>query len=318
MSNFQYHCVHCMTPSESTYRTFGREIKLTNCAGCGQNVDPYVERDGLLVAMDCILLRDEAYRHVLCNNGNYNDHHLQENKEKGGGRTTSTLWRYSLLSALIQGFLLLQEALLQGQVDSNTNQQSLMFLTLLVQAQRQQLESWWKYPTMLTVYTGLGNWLFSLGIQWGYHMFVEQKSPLPPLQQKQQLQSRITLAVVLPTAFHVITILVMIWENNSMVLHLASVMVVYYQYRMAMVALQLQVIGGGQNNIAATATTAPITTTRQASFLLSFVAGIALQCLGLTIFHLGVYQILESDLKIPSMLGLESFSFSKTIGSILK
>ena len=103
-----------------------------------------------------------------------------------------------------------------------------------------------------------------------------------------------------------------------MVLHLASVMVVYYQYRMAMVALQLQVIGGGQNNIAATATTAPITTTRRASFLLSFAAGIALQCLGLTIFHLGVYQILESDLKIPSMLGLESFSFSKTIGSILK
>ena len=42
-------------------------IKLTVCRNCQNNVDPYVERDYLLVVLDCILLRIPAYRHVLYN-----------------------------------------------------------------------------------------------------------------------------------------------------------------------------------------------------------------------------------------------------------
>ena len=37
------------------------------CSQCHKMVDPYIEREWLLVVIDCILLREEAYRHVLYN-----------------------------------------------------------------------------------------------------------------------------------------------------------------------------------------------------------------------------------------------------------
>lgn len=69
-----YRCIHCLQPCHSLYRTIGSsggaaaaDIKLSQCASCGENVDPYCEREWLLVVLDLVLLRQAAYRHVLCN-----------------------------------------------------------------------------------------------------------------------------------------------------------------------------------------------------------------------------------------------------------
>ena len=66
-----YLCVHCSTPCAALYRQLNASsassIKAMTCQHCGKVVDPYMEQEPLLVAIDCILSRAEAYRHVLYN-----------------------------------------------------------------------------------------------------------------------------------------------------------------------------------------------------------------------------------------------------------
>lgn len=62
-----HRCIYCLTPAESLYKKYGTSIKLTQCRQCHRDVDPYTEREWLLVSLDCILLRQAAYRHVLYN-----------------------------------------------------------------------------------------------------------------------------------------------------------------------------------------------------------------------------------------------------------
>ena len=69
----RFSCVECWTPSWTVYRqlseTSHHSVKLTKCrnGNCNRDVDPYIEREWLLVAMDGLLLRKPAYRHVLLN-----------------------------------------------------------------------------------------------------------------------------------------------------------------------------------------------------------------------------------------------------------
>lgn len=90
-----YRCVHCHAPCPSLYRHLSASassIKLTTCSECKQNVDPYVERELLLVAIDCILAREEAYRHVLYN----------LDLEWGWKRAMQLLVAWSILNTYIQ------------------------------------------------------------------------------------------------------------------------------------------------------------------------------------------------------------------------
>jgi uncharacterized membrane protein YjjB (DUF3815 family) len=63
-----FKCIHCGSPTDSLYRVYSpSSIKLVQCSRCQANVDPYVEREDLLIWIDCILLRQTAYRHLLWN-----------------------------------------------------------------------------------------------------------------------------------------------------------------------------------------------------------------------------------------------------------
>jgi Arv1-like family len=66
-----YRCIQCLQPCRYLYRRLGSshndDIQLSLCAACGEIVDAYCEREGILVALDCLLLRPMAYRHLLCN-----------------------------------------------------------------------------------------------------------------------------------------------------------------------------------------------------------------------------------------------------------
>lgn len=67
ISEKRYRCVTCLHPCESLYCQYGKTLKLNRCLICRQATDPYCEREWLLIVSDLILLRQEAYRHVLCN-----------------------------------------------------------------------------------------------------------------------------------------------------------------------------------------------------------------------------------------------------------
>lgn len=62
-------CVHCGAgPYGTIFRRYGAQtIKLLPCTRCHLDIDPYFEREELLVALDLLLFRNEAYIHVLAN-----------------------------------------------------------------------------------------------------------------------------------------------------------------------------------------------------------------------------------------------------------
>mmetsp|Transcript_1390 Transcript_1390/g.2529 ORF Transcript_1390/g.2529 Transcript_1390/m.2529 type:complete len:397 (+) Transcript_1390:32-1222(+) len=64
-----YTCITCLEPNQLLYRQYSnaRNIKLQTCPQCQRDVDPYIERELLLVIMDMILLRRSAYRHLFLN-----------------------------------------------------------------------------------------------------------------------------------------------------------------------------------------------------------------------------------------------------------
>jgi hypothetical protein len=98
-----YICVYCGTPCAALYRQLNKNslssIKAMHCEQCQRIVDPYIEREWLLVVIDCILLRPEAYRHILYNNEDFSWYvHAQKNEimgyqgqqEKGNGNLATT------------------------------------------------------------------------------------------------------------------------------------------------------------------------------------------------------------------------------------
>jgi len=63
-----YMCVECGARAEETYKQYSMDIiKLTQCGKCSENVDKYIEYDFVLVLLDILLHKSQAYRHVLFN-----------------------------------------------------------------------------------------------------------------------------------------------------------------------------------------------------------------------------------------------------------
>jgi Arv1-like family len=322
-----------MTPSESTHRQFGREIKLTTCQSCGQNVDPYVERDALLVAMDCLLLREQACRHVLCNHRissfinnremideNENDNDDRQVKPPNMNATSLSIPQYSVASAMVLGHLLLHESqstASPSMATSSTNSApGVLFLTSLVQAfgirkypftDGLRPFPWW-IPLIYCTYSFCGNLLFIWGIQWGFTAVVKKHDqdtgqPASWKEHQRQLRSRLSLAVLLPTAFHVNTLMVlMIWENSSMVRQLASLLVLQYQFLMSTVAMQLQ--WAGEANVAPPGTL-------DVRWVLAFATGIVVRSVGCGILRWIITETWGTDwshgnttMEIPCILGV--------------
>ncbi|RHY11890.1 hypothetical protein DYB28_013401 [Aphanomyces astaci] len=61
-------CVECGTVVSSTYRDYGKgNIRLKICRNCNLTVDKYVEFEAILIMIDLMLGKQQAYRHLLHN-----------------------------------------------------------------------------------------------------------------------------------------------------------------------------------------------------------------------------------------------------------
>lgn len=61
-------CIECGAKAAASYRWYSQSVvKLEQCGNCGENVDKYVEFDGVLVSLDVLLHRKSAFRHVIFN-----------------------------------------------------------------------------------------------------------------------------------------------------------------------------------------------------------------------------------------------------------
>jgi hypothetical protein len=189
-SSHYYRCVHCHAPCPSLYRHLSASassIKLTTCTECEQNVDPYIERELLLVAIDCFLAREEAYRHVLYN--------------------LDFEWRWKQAIQFIVAWSIL-----------NTY---LQWETLRVEDPTNESLQDAGYIISLAVLSFAGPVLQWLAI---YLYLAQTNKPVHPM-----LASQVYLALVLPTSFDVVVILVLIWENTKTVRLAGSLLIAYWQ-----------------------------------------------------------------------------------------
>lgn len=210
----RYHCIHCLREADSLFRTLGPKtsLKLSVCANCGIDVDPYVEREAFLVAMDVVLLRQDAYRHLLLNRFVESGFDVQRDWRKA--------IRYLLASGILQTYLLWESH--HGNNDTGTraagNRESLrdlldrqdqgtisLLLNIFPQAVARIVALW------LVTYVCL-------------RRFSRQRAT-----EKKILLTRSYLAVTIPTSFAVVTILVLVWENTYTVRLLGSLLILTYQ-----------------------------------------------------------------------------------------
>lgn len=176
-------CVYCETPCSSLYRQYtssSSSIKLTACKNCGNDADPYIEREWLLVALDCILLRLPAYRHVLF--------HRLDASSLSYRRMMQSL----LASSILQSYLAWEA-----------------WRTLHEQQQQDFSSVSFDKLMLMSIVGMLMLWL--CGMTGGSDF------------------RQVFLAICVPTAFQVVTVLVLVWENTAMVRLLGSLFVLVFQ-----------------------------------------------------------------------------------------
>jgi hypothetical protein len=192
-----YVCVHCGSPSASLYRQLSvslSSIQTTTCSKCGKIVDPYAEREGLLVTIDCILLREEAYRHVLYN--------VEELKQLPPIKCLQFLVAWSILDTYLKWETLRNDPLTE---DMGPAFQDLGFLFSLGAT---------SFLEMLVQYMAIVGYLSFAGMK---------NSP------SSNVSGKVFLALLLPSTFSVVTMIVTIWENTKTVRLLGSVLIAYWR-----------------------------------------------------------------------------------------
>ncbi|XP_060686791.1 protein ARV1 [Hemiscyllium ocellatum] len=63
-----YRCVECNEKAQELHRDYSHGIiKITICKSCQKPVDKYVEYDPVIILIDAILCKVQAYRHIILN-----------------------------------------------------------------------------------------------------------------------------------------------------------------------------------------------------------------------------------------------------------
>ena len=228
-----YHCIHCLHESNTLFRKFSpTSLKLTVCTACGLNVDPYVEREAFWVVMDALLLRQDAYRHLLLNR------HLEEdimalNKKNNPAKAL----QYVVATSMLQTYLAWQAYNnndKNGQLNNNNNNNKESLFNLLHQHDTGTL-SLLGHILLQAVARIVTFWIVTYACLCLFSFLCtpttqsSSSSTTSTTTTRTSLLTRSYLAVVLPTAFGVVTILVLIWENTYTVRLLGSLLILTYQ-----------------------------------------------------------------------------------------
>nr|XP_012593655.1 protein ARV1 isoform X2 [Microcebus murinus] len=64
----QYRCIECNQEAKELYRDYNHGVlKITICKSCQKPVDKYIEYDPVIILINAILCKAQAYRHILYN-----------------------------------------------------------------------------------------------------------------------------------------------------------------------------------------------------------------------------------------------------------
>jgi len=197
-----YVCVHCGTPAPALYRHLSSSrtvasIQAVSCKHCFKPVDPYTEREWLLVVIDMILMRQEAYRHVL-----YNINEMR-------GISTRRLMQFLLAWTIFDAYLK-WEAHHIKLVESGERDMRML-----------------QNPTFVVALgcTSLASFL----VQWLCNLVYMELIHSPAMELHPNYHNALYWALLLPSSFAAVMVLVTIWENTKTIRLLGSIMVAYWQ-----------------------------------------------------------------------------------------
>lgn len=123
-------CVECTNPDiDSLYSEFkSKYIKLTICPKCGELVDKYIEFDNVIIFLDILLLKPQAYRHLAYNvveDTIFGDTKTENPKNSSFLARYKKLIRYCVLAILFEVYLI------WAYEEKNDHHTTLMKLVLL-------------------------------------------------------------------------------------------------------------------------------------------------------------------------------------------
>mmetsp|Transcript_16261 Transcript_16261/g.35362 ORF Transcript_16261/g.35362 Transcript_16261/m.35362 type:complete len:364 (-) Transcript_16261:1767-2858(-) len=235
-----YCCVECLTPTPTLYKLYltHASVKLTRCANCGNDVDPFVEREALLVSFDLILHRIAAYRHALFNRDPFAEFDVSTSVARS--------LKFALGTSILDAYIKYEALRFRLYYDTATNQRGggrgsesavddsdddpSMFINLLAM-------SFVELMLML-----IGTILIA--------------TPLLDVSMRSYYVSRLSLAVVVPSVFKSIVIFVHIWENSPTTRMLGALFVASMQWMAVHTVVERLVTsigGGGKSRKTATA-----------------------------------------------------------------
>ncbi len=230
-----YVCVYCGTPCACLYRQLNKKslssIKAMHCENCHRIVDPYIEREWLLVLLDCILLRPEAYRHVLYNNQdiswyvrskyNKNEETSEEDENKAvSGSRIPNLVQWTLVSGLFHA-LLKWKALLHTQQEKQHIRYGVSMPLELISVDSDSST----FLRGLFVATSFLDFIAQWMAIYGFLKLVSRNDT----KTSHSIGYQIYLALLLPTSFQIICILVLLWEDSKTAMALGSLLIAFWQ-----------------------------------------------------------------------------------------
>jgi len=269
---YMYVCVYCGSPCAALYRQLNKNslssIKAMHCERCQRIVDPYIEREWLLVVIDCILLRPEAYRHILYNSQDLSWYvHIQkeetgfQQQEKGhrnhaAAAATSTsriqrLVQWTLVSSLFHAYLKWQTlvhtqqqhrvkdgdamSLMFANDDSSTLLYATFFMTSVLDLAAQWLAIY-GFMKILSIYSESSSDNCTNTVKRKDDdndkkiVFEKSKDSRPSsLPPSHSIAYQIYLGLLLPTSFQMVCALVLLWENSKTTRALGSLLIACWQ-----------------------------------------------------------------------------------------
>lgn len=236
-------CVYCGAPCSALYRQLNMNslssIKAMNCERCHRIVDPYIEREWLLVAIDCILLRPEAYRHILYNNQDLSRYtHVQKKEERGqqqvkGNRNLiKRLVEWTFMSSILHAYLKLKSLPEDAEISSillaNGNSSMLVHATFVLTSALDLVAQWLAIYGFMKLFSRESEPNSATSLNSAKHKDDgnDQQCVMLP---SHSIAYQIYLGLILPTSFQIISVLVLLWEDSKTTRAFGSLLIACWQ-----------------------------------------------------------------------------------------
>lgn len=207
-------CVECNAPVDSLYVKYANDyIKLTDCPSCSKVADKYVEFDNVILFIDTLLLKPQAYRHLVYNLMGNAPNDLKQNSQrslKGWFLKNKKVNRIRLLMILFKIYLTWAYEEKNYNFEESINPFLIMNSILKKNAVTQYLYFSLKcISDDVITHTFIPFFMFNV-VGWNPNGYVSKDS-----HNKRYYKMALSLTILISGATNLFPILMLIWPYNN-------------------------------------------------------------------------------------------------------